>query len=98
MQLSMVLKAVVSQRLVPTKSGELIPVFEIMTVNNAIQNLIRENKTFQLDNVIYGGAADGTMLSMDNELLRLVREGVIEKATALTYAINAETMRKRLML
>ena len=43
-QLSMVLQAVVSQQLVPGTDGKMIPVFEIMTVNPAIRNMIRENK------------------------------------------------------
>ena len=60
----MVLRAVVSQRLVPTLDGGLTPVFEVMTVTSAVQNLIREGKTYQLDNVIYTGSAEPTMLSM----------------------------------
>lgn len=89
-QLSMVLKAVVSQRLVLTNDGTLYPVFEVMCVNPAIQNLIREGKTHQIDNAIYGGGAD--MLSMDSELARLQREGKISKEMAMLYAIHPETM------
>lgn len=95
-QLSMVLRAVVSQRLVPTKDGSLAPVFEVMTINSAIQNMIRDGKTHQIDNVIYGGNAGQTMLSMDSELMRLFREGRITREQALLYAVNAEAMRKRL--
>jgi len=94
-QLSMVLKAVVSQRLVPAVDGRRIPVFEVMTVNPAIQNMIRDGRTHQIDNVIYGGS-DKTMLSMDSELQRLVREGAITRETALVYAINPETLAKRI--
>lgn len=95
-QLSMVLRAVVSQRLVPSTDGHQIPVFEVMTVNNAISNMIRDGKTHQIDNVIYGGAADGSMLSMDAELLRLFREKIIDRDVAISYAVNAELMRKRI--
>lgn len=91
-QLSMVLKAVISQRLVLTVTGELLPVFDVMCVTPAIQNLIREGKTHQIDNAIFGGGAD--MMSMDNELLRLVREGKISKETALLYAIHPEIMER----
>ena len=76
-QLSMVLRAVVSQRLIPSKTGELLPVFELMTVNSAIQNMIRDGKTHQIDNVIYGGVTDRSMISMDNELISLYRAGRI---------------------
>ena len=92
-QLSMVLRAVVSQRLVLTKDGSLHPVFEVMCVNPAIQNLIREGKTHQIDNAIFGGGAD--MLSMDTELARLLREGLIEKEQASLYAIHPETVERQ---
>lgn len=95
-QLSMVLKAVISQRLVPTLDGEMLPVFEVMTVNSAIQTMIREGKTHQIDNVIYNGSAEKTMLSMDLQLLSLYKQGKIDKETAILYAINPEALKKRL--
>ncbi|MBQ9252984.1 MAG: PilT/PilU family type 4a pilus ATPase [Clostridia bacterium] len=93
-QLSMVLKAVVSQRLLLGTDGFLYPVFEVMTVNPAIQNLIREGKTHQIDNAISG--AGGEMMSMDSELARLAREEKITKEMARAYALHPETM-ERLM-
>ncbi len=96
-QLSMVLRAVVSQRLVPTVDGTQVPVFEVMTINPAIQNMIRDGKTFQIDNAIYGGAASQAMLSMDNELIRLTKEGRITKEAAQLYAVNPDMLRKRLI-
>lgn len=48
-QLSMVLDAVICQQLVPTLDGGERPVFEIMFLNNAIRNMIRESKTHQID-------------------------------------------------
>ena len=95
MQLSMVLRAVVSQRLVPKIGGGQIAVFEVMTVNPAVQNLIRDGRTHQIDNAIFGGAGQG-MISMDNELQRLYRAGVIARETAVTYAVSPETLSKRL--
>ena len=58
-QLSTVLQAVVSQQLLPTKEGTLTPAFEIMFLNNAIRNMIRENKIHQIDNVIATGVSEG---------------------------------------
>jgi twitching motility protein PilT len=52
LQLSMVLEAVLSQRLVPSISGKQVVVTEVMVVTPAIRNHIREGKTFQIDNVI----------------------------------------------
>ena len=94
-QLSMVLKAVVSQRLIPTVDGGREAVFEVMTVNPAIQNMIRDGRTHQIDNVIYGGS-DRNMMSMDSELARLVKAGRITRETALIYAANPETLAKRI--
>lgn len=96
-QLSMILRAVISQRLLPTIDGTLQPVFEVMTVNPAIQNLIRDGKTHQIDNVIYGGGIDRTMMSMDSAIHKLYQQRKITKDTALAYAANPELLRKRLL-
>ncbi|MCR5666851.1 MAG: PilT/PilU family type 4a pilus ATPase [Eubacterium sp.] len=97
LQLSMVLQAVISQQLVPAKDGTLIPAFEIMFVNLAIRNLIRESKTHQIDAMIASGGAQG-MRTMDMSLLQLYQQGVIDKEVALTHCLNFETMQKKLDL
>ena len=97
MQLSMVLQTVISQQLLPSVDGKLIPVFEIMHTNAAIKNLIREGKTHQIDAAIQSGAAQG-MISMDASLLKLAQQGRITKDTALTYCLHYEAMEKRLSL
>lgn len=97
MQMSMILRAVISQRLVPAIGGGQIPVFDVLTVNPAVQNMIRDGKTHQIDNVIYSGGMDRTMMCMDNELIKLYMQKRITKETALLYAENPEVLRKRLM-
>ncbi len=92
-QLSMVLQAVVSQQLLPSVDGTLIPAFEIMLVNNAIKTMIRECKTHQIDTVIQ--ASDG-MQTMDSDIMHLVSEGKITRETAVNYATNPEIMARRL--
>lgn len=94
-QLSMVLRAVVSQQLVPSVEGKLIPVFEVMKVNSAIRTLIREKKTHQIDNAIYSGKEQG-MASMDEALLDLYAAGRITAETARTYAFHPESIEKKL--
>ena len=94
-QLSMVLRAIVSQQLVPCEQGGLIPAFEIMMVNNAIQTQIRENKIHQIDNTIQSGQREG-MVTMDASLLRLLQQGRISRRTALLACTDPELMRKRL--
>ncbi len=94
-QLSQLLRGVVCQQLVPGTDGKLLPVFEIMKTNNAIQNMIREDKLHQLDSVMQAGAAEG-MCTMDTSLLKLYREGKITKETALVYCTHYDIMEKRL--
>lgn len=94
-QLSMVLQAVVSQQLVPTVNGNLIPAFEIMTITPAISNMIRESKIHQIDGQIASSAGMG-MITMDNSLLNLLKDGFITKETALAFASNPEFMSKRI--
>ena len=96
-QLSMVLSAVVSQQLVPTIDGGMVPAFEIMVVNPAIRNIIRENKTPQLEGILYSSNSEG-LISMDTSLYKLYKDGQITAETALAYATNPEMMKKKLML
>lgn len=93
-QLSMVLQAIVSQQLVPAKNGGAVPAFEIMYANTAIRNLIREEKTHQIDSVIAAGGSAG-MRTMDQSLFELVRDGLVEKNVALQYGIHQEALKKR---
>ena len=94
-QLSMVLQAVVSQQLVPTVDGGVVPAFEVMIANTAIRNLIREAKTHQMDSVIAAGAAEG-MRTMDQSLFELVASGQVARETALQCSIHQEALAKRL--
>lgn len=91
----MVLNAVISQQLVPTVDGGVQPVFEIMFLNNAIRNMIRESKIHQIDGIIATSQEEG-MVSMDNSLIRLFRQETITKETAVTYSSNGELMERKL--
>lgn len=94
-QLSMVLQAVISQQLVPGTDGTQIPAFEIMTVNPAIRNMIRDNKVPQIDGIVYSSNKED-MISMDASLLKLHQENRITDETALSYATNPEMLKKKL--
>lgn len=96
-QLASVLQAVVSQKLVPSVSGEMVPAFEIMVLTPAIRNLIREGKVHQIDGIIYTSAA-GNMIAMDSSILDLYKKGIIDRHTAISEAVNPEIMEKRLNL
>jgi twitching motility protein PilT len=80
------LRAVISQRLVPTKDGSRrVPALEVLVMNKAAGNLIRENKTFQLFSAMQMGAGQGMTL-LDDSLSKLLASGVISREEALRNA------------
>lgn len=94
-QLSMVLEAVISQQLLPSKDGRMVPAFEIMTLTPAIRNMIRENKVHQIDGIIYS-SAQNHMISMDASIYKLYQQGIITAKTALAFASNPDMMARKL--
>jgi len=77
-QLAAVLRVVVAQQLVPAKDGGRVPAREILINNSAVANLIRENHIGQIKSTIQTGAKEG-MVTMENSLKNLVKEGWITK-------------------
>lgn len=96
-QLASVLQAVVSQKLLPSVDGGLVPAFEIMVLTPAIRNLIRERKVHQIDGIIYTSANDN-MIAMDTSIYNLYKQGRISKHTAISEAVNPELMEKKIHL
>lgn len=95
LQLSMVLRAVVSQQLIPTLDGREVPAFELMFLNSAIRNLIRESKIYQINSVIQSRVSED-MISMDNSLLHLYKKGLIGRDKVLLYGSSRDLMERRL--
>lgn len=93
--LSMVLRTVVSQQMLPDKNGGMVPAFEIMHVNSAIRSMIRDGKSHQIANAIAAGSKEG-MVTMDQSILSLYREGLITKETALERADAPDLMLRHL--
>ncbi len=94
-QLSNVLQAIISQRLIPMVGGGRVAAAEILVVNAAVRNIIRDAKTHQIDAVIQTGAEAG-MQTMDNTLVKLVHEGKISYEVAKGFAVNIQEF-ERLM-
>ena len=86
-QLAGTLRAVLAQQLVPKIGGGRVAACEVMTVSAAIQNLIREGKTPQIDNFITMNAKEGNIL-MDNALANLVHAGKISQQEATQRSKN----------
>ena len=82
-QLSTVLQAVISQRLIKNKSNGRTVVTEILFANPAIRNLIRENKFYQIYSVLQTCRQEG-MQTMNQDLVRLIRDGSINTKEAFT--------------
>ena len=95
-QLSMVLQGVISQRLIPTLDNNMRVAFEIMVVNNAIRTQIRENKIHQIPNSIASGKNMG-MITMDDSILELYKNGIISKENAILYASNPDILSKKMI-
>ena len=94
-QLAMVLKAVVSQQLVPSVDGGVVPAFELMPMTPAIRTMIRDGKTHQIDGVLQA-SSQKNCFSMDASLLQLYRQNRITRETALTYSPNPELLSKKI--
>ena len=92
-QLSNMLMAICSQRLVPAIGGGRVVSAEIMVANPAIRALIRDGKTFQIDNAIQTGADQG-MQTMDRTLAKLVQTGVISYDSAREYAVDIDELNR----
>ena len=67
-----------SQALLPKKPEGLIAAYEMMVVTPAIQNLIRENKTYRIDSRIQTGRKHGMFL-LDESLFRLWKDGLVRE-------------------
>lgn len=86
-QLSFILSAVISQRLLPKVGGGRVAAREIMIKTPAVANLIRENKIAQLKSVLQTSGAEG-MITMDKHLKELYQAGQISKEVALGQMDN----------
>lgn len=86
-QLSNIIMAICSQRLVPSIGGGRVVAAEILTATPAVRNIIREGKTHQLDAVIQTGADQG-MQSMDKTLVSLVQAGTVTFEEAREFAVD----------
>jgi twitching motility protein PilT len=92
-QLAGSLTGILSQRLIPRISGGLIPAYEILINNNAVGNLIRENRIHEISSVIETSSQEG-MVDMNRCLAELVAKGEISAEDAYMYATDAKILEK----
>lgn len=97
-QLAGVLEGIISQQLIPKADGKgRVAAQEILVATPAIENLIREGKSYQIESSIQTGAKYG-MKTMDMCISDLYKKGIIGKETALTYSVDKEMLTRMLML
>lgn len=91
LQLSNVLEAVVSQRLVPAIAGGRVVATEIMLGTTAIKTTIREGKTHQIRSILQT-SGDSGMYTIENSLANLVKSGKITVDEAQEYALAPDEL------
>lgn len=95
-QLASVLQAVVTQQLLPLASGNgRTAALEVMVANDAIKNLIRENKAHQIDAMIQTGKSEG-MISLNASLANLIKTGQVNQIIAEKYSLDVGELRQYL--
>jgi twitching motility protein PilT len=94
LQFSQVLVAVLSQTLLPKATGKgRVAAFEVMVANTAVRNLIRDGKTYELNNVMQLNSSEG-MQTLDQCLAGLVRMKVVTPEEALTHSSHPDRLQK----
>jgi len=91
LQLSSVIEAVFSQRLVPAISGGRVVAYEIMLATTAIKTTIREGKTHQIDSILQTSQEVG-MATIEVSLAELVKAGKITTENAQSYSLRPEEL------
>ena len=91
-QLSNVLEAIISQQLIPRADGKgRVAAFEVLHANTAIRNLIREGKSHQIANIMQTNRRMG-MITMDDAIVQLVRDGKITRQMAAAFAQEPDSI------
>jgi twitching motility protein PilT len=92
-QLASSLIGIISQRLVPSTDGKVVPACEIMLNTPAIANLIRDNKIYEIPLVIETSSESG-MVSLNRSLSELIRKGLVTIENASKFSNNPRELRK----
>lgn len=90
-QLSLTLKGIISQRLLPQIQGGRTLTTEILIGTNAVASNIRDGKTHLINSIIQT-SQDVGMISLESSLAQLVRAGSISLETAQSYALYPEEL------
>ena len=92
-QLASTMKAVITQTLVPKIGGGRVAALEVLVCNDAVLNMIREGKTFQIDSAIQTGAKEG-MILLDKSLANHVVAGTVTMEAAMEKCVREEDLKR----
>ena len=96
-QLAGVLEAIISQQLLPCSDGvSRIAAFEVLHINSAVRNLIREGKSHQLITYMQTYRKQG-MITMDDAIMELYRNQKITREVAIQFAQDPDTMQNKML-
>jgi twitching motility protein PilT len=97
-ELSFVIQGIISQRLLPKIGGGRVLIHEVLIPNTAIRNLIRENKIHQIYGLMQAGQAESGMQTMNQSILKALREGLITMEDALKISPEPQELERLLKL
>ena len=92
-QFADVLEAIISMRLIPSQQMGVCPAVEVLLNNYAVKNLIREGKSYRVDDIILTSAEQG-MISLNTSLKLLYDKQLISSDDAFRYSLNPEELRR----
>src|SRR3990172_13178900 len=91
LQLSNVIEAVFSQRLIQGTTKKRIPAYEVMLGTTAIRTSIRDGKTHQIDNILQTSQEIG-MNTLEESLASLIKSGKVSLETAQTFSLRPQEL------
>lgn len=92
LQISLFLKGIISQQLLPAAQGGRVAAREVLINTPAVANLIRENKIAQIKTAIQTSAEDG-MFTMDQNIKKMYLDGAISESVALSFMVNPSELK-----
>lgn len=95
--LAMCMRASIFQQLLPSVDGGLLPVFEILRMNNRMRDFLREGNFTEMERRVAMEEGD-SLWSMDQSILRLYKKRMISKNVAVRYAIHPDQMRDHIAI
>ena len=88
------LVGVLAQTLIPRRNGGMVAAFELLLNNDAMKNNIREQKIYQIENVLQTSSKQG-MVTMEDYIIELLKQGIVDYDTAITYAPSRTKLREK---